>query len=199
MGLKPKLIKPTDFINPLLSKKSVEQEKFEKFQNTLNELLKVNKTESEEHQKNAVRDFLVHSFGYEINTKRRIDWAIFKNAKVEVLIEAKRLDNLSEMLTKDELNRKAFHEAILYFMQERAEGNINLKHIIILTAFSWFIFDAKDFDRLFWQNKQIKKIYENYKNPSLLGDKTKDFYENIAKELQKLQANLLDDLEIECA
>lgn len=199
MGLKPKIIKPSDFINPLLSKKSVEQEKFEKFQNNLNELLKVNKIESEEHQKNAVRDFLVHSFGYEINTKARIDWAIFKNAKVEVLIEAKRLDNLTEMLTKDELNRKAFHEAILYFMQERADGNINLKHIIILTAFSWFIFDAKDFDRLFWQNKQINKIYTNYKNPSLLGDKTKDFYESIAKELQKLQANLIDDLEIECA
>lgn len=199
MGLKPKIVKASDFINPLLSKKSVEQEKFDKFQNSLNELLKVNKTESEEHQKNAVRDFLVHSFGYEINTKGRIDWAIFKNAKVEVLIEAKRLDNLSEMLTKDELNRKAFHEAILYFMQERAEGNVNLKHIIILTAFSWFIFDAKDFDRLFWQNKQINKIYTNYKNPSLLGDKTKDFYENIAKELQKLQANLIDDLEIECA
>lgn len=199
MGLKPNIVKASDFINPLLSKKSVEQEKFEKFQNSLNELLKVNKTESEEHQKNAVRDFLAHSFGYEINTKGRIDWAIFKNAKVEVLIEAKRLDNLSEMLTKDELNRKAFHEAILYFMQERAEGNVNLKHIIILTAFSWFIFDAKDFDRLFWQNKQIKKIYTNYKNPSILGDNTKDFYENIAKELPNLKANLIDDLEIECA
>lgn len=99
MGLKPKIIKPNDFINPLLSKKSVSQEKFEKFQTNLNELLKVNKTESEEHQKNAVRDFLVHSFGYEINTEGRIDWAIFKNGKVEVLIEAKRLDNLSEMLT----------------------------------------------------------------------------------------------------
>ncbi|MGZ5208058.1 MAG: DUF7149 domain-containing protein [Sulfuricurvum sp.] len=105
VGLKPKIVKASDFINPLLSKKSVEQEKFEKFQNSLNELLKVNKIESEEHQKNAVRDFLVHSFGYEINTKGRIDWAIFKNGKVEVLIEAKRLDNLSEMLTKDELNR----------------------------------------------------------------------------------------------
>lgn len=198
MGLKPKIIKPSDFINPLLSKKSVEQEKFEKFQNSLSELLKVNKTESEEHQKNAVRDFLVHSFGYEINTKGRIDWAIFKNAKVEVIIEAKRVDNLTEMLTKDELNRKAFHEAILYFMQERAEANVNLKHIIILTAFSWFIFDAKDFDRLFWQNKQIKKIYTNYKNPSILGDNTKDFYENIAKELPNLKANLIDDLEIEC-
>lgn len=199
MGLKPKIIKPSDFINPLLSKKSVEQEKFEKFQVSYGELLKVNKTESEEHQKNAVRDFLVHSFGYEINTKARIDWAIFKNSKVEVLIEAKRLDNLSEMVTKDDLNRKAFHEAILYFMQERADGNIHLKHIIILTAFSWFVFDAKDFERLFWQNKQIKKIYTEFKNPSLLGDKTKDFYENLAKELPKFQANLLDDLEIECA
>jgi hypothetical protein len=199
VALKLKTIKPSDFINPLLSKKSVEQEKFERFQKNFNELLHVNKMESEEHQKNAVRDFLTHSFSYEINTKARIDWAIFKNSKVEVLIEAKRLDNFNEMVTKDDLNRKAFHEAVLYFMQERAEGNIHLKHIIILTAFSWFIFDAKDFERLFWQNKQIKKIYTDFKNPSLLGDKTKDFYENLSKELPKFQANLLDDLEIECA
>ena len=199
VALKLKIIKPSDFINPLLSKKSVEQEKFERFQKNFNELLHVNKAESEEHQKNAVRDFLTNSFGYEINTKARIDWAIFKNGRVEVLIEAKRLDNFNEMLTKDDLNRKAFHEAVLYFMQERAEGNIHLKHIIILTAFSWFIFDAKDFDRLFWQNKQIKKIYTDFKNPSLLGDKTKDFYESLARELPKFQANLIDDLEIECA
>ena len=180
---------PRDFINPLLSKRSVIQSDIEKFKIQLKELLHVNIAESEEHQKNAVRDFLVHSFGYTINTKGKIDWAIFQNGQVEVLIEAKRLDNVSEMITPSELNRKALHEAILYFMQERDEGNHNLKHIIILTAFKWFIFDAKEFDRLFWQNKSIKKIYTDFKNPSLLGDKTKDFYSAIAK-------NLTDEIEI---
>ena len=184
---------PRDFINPLLSKRSVIQSDIEKFQISLEKLLHVNIIESEEHQKNAVRDFLVHAFGYTINTKGKIDWAIFQEGKVEVLIEAKRLDNNSEMITPSELNRKALHEAVLYFMQERDEGNNNLKHIIILTAFQWFICDAKEFDRLFWNNRQIKKIYTNFKSPSLLGDKTKDFYEAISKELPNLKANLVDD------
>ena len=191
MSLKANIVKVSDFINPLLSKKSIEQEKFEKFRSSLDKLLRVDKKESEEHQKNTVRDFLIDSFGYEVNTKARIDLAIFKNAKVEVLIEAKRLDNLSEMITPDELNRKAFYEAILYFMQERDSGNDNLKHIIILTAFSWFVFDAKDFDRLFWRDKHIRDIYKNYNDPSLLGSSTKDFYETIATNL--------NDLEIDCA
>lgn len=190
---------PRDFINPLLSKRSVIQSDIEKFQISLEKLLHVNIIESEEHQKNAVRDFLVDSFGYTINTKGKIDWAIFKDGKVEVLIEAKRLDNNSEMITLSELNRKALHEAVLYFMQERDEGNNTLKHIIILTAFKWFIFDAKEFDRLFWNNRQIKKIYTNFKSPSLLGDKTKDFYEAISKELPNLKANLVDDEMLPCA
>jgi adenine-specific DNA-methyltransferase len=187
---------PREFINPLLSKRSVIQSDFEKFENNVKQLLHVNTSESEEHQKNAVRDFLVHSFGYAINTKGKIDWAIFKDGKVEVLIEAKRLDNVSEMITPSELNRKALHEAILYFMQERDEGNNDLKHIIILTAFKWFVFDAKEFDRLFWSDRQIKKIYTDFKSPSILGDKTKDFYEAIAKHLK---VNVADEIEIKCA
>ncbi|MBV5277806.1 MAG: Eco57I restriction-modification methylase domain-containing protein [Campylobacteraceae bacterium] len=187
---------PRDFINPLLSKKSVISDDFEKFEANLTKLLHVNITESEEHQKNALRDFLIHSFGYTINTKGKIDWAIFQNDKVEVLLEAKRLDNISEMITPSEFNRKALHEAILYFMQERDEGNNDLKHIIILTAFKWFVFDAKEFDRFFWNDKNIKKIYTNFKDPSVLGDKTKDFYNNIAKNLKE---NITDEIEIKCA
>ena len=178
--MKHSIQKPRDFINPLLSKRNVIQSDFETFKVELQKLLHVNTSESEEHQKNSVRDFLVHSFGYTINTKGKIDWAIFCDGKVEVLIEAKRLDNVNEMITQTECNRKALHEAVLYFMQERDSGNNALKHIIILNAFSWYEFDAKEFDRLFWNNRRIKKIYTDFKSPSLLGDKTKDFYEALS-------------------
>ncbi len=197
--MKHSIQKPRDFINPLLSKRNVIQSDFETFKVELQKLLHVNTSESEEHQKNSVRDFLVHSFGYTINTKGKIDWAIFCDGKVEVLIEAKRLDNVNEMITQTECNRKALHEAVLYFMQERDSGNNALKHIIILNAFSWFVFDAKEFDRLFWNNKRIKKIYTDFKSPSLLGDKTKDFYEALSLELPNLKTNLLDAEILPCA
>ena len=197
--MKHSIQKPRDFINPLLSKRNVIQSDFETFKVELEKLLHVNTSESEEHQKNSVRDFLVHSFGYTINTKGKIDWAIFCDGKVEVLIEAKRLDNVNEMITQTECNRKALHEAVLYFMQERDSGNNALKHIIILNAFSWFVFDAKEFDRLLWNNKRIKKIYTDFKSPSLLGDKTKDFYEALSLELPNLKTNLLDAEILPCA
>ncbi|MDQ1264664.1 MAG: adenine-specific DNA-methyltransferase, partial [Campylobacterota bacterium] len=208
MGLKPKIIKPNDFINPLLSKKSVSQEKFEKFQKDL-ETYKTSirlQHDSKQSEPNIVSNALkpfFESLGYIAQSfsqkgQSGVDLAIMREHKPCVIIEAKK-HNEADMITKSSLHQKSFYEAILYFMRERDGGNNTLFHIIITDFFGWFVFDAKDFDRLFWQNKQIKKIYQNYKNPSILGDNTKDFYENIAKELQKLQANLIDDIEVECA
>jgi hypothetical protein len=101
--LKLDIKKPRQFISPLLSKKSIENVQFELFKSELSKLKLVNQSETEEHQKNIVKDFLVNTFGYKVNTKGRIDLAIFKDNNVEVIIEAKRLNNISEMITKDGL------------------------------------------------------------------------------------------------
>ncbi len=192
---------PRDFLNPLLAKKSIDKTKFDAFKSELNNLKNLNQKESEEHQKNSVRDFLHKSFDYVVNTKERIDLAIFKATTVEVIIEAKSLDNKAEMITTNELNRKAFQEAIKYFFDERKKGNNYLKHIIILTAFEWFVFDAKDFEKLFWQDKDFKKIHDDYTNPNSLLSKTGDVYNEIGKLVasKKSTTNLFDDLTIECA
>ncbi len=192
---------PRDFINPLLSKRAVNQSDFTKFKEHLGVLLEVNRSESEEHQKNAVRDFLHKSFDYVVNTKNRIDLAIFKNSIVEVIIEAKSLDNKAEMITQNDINKKAFAEAIKYFFDERSSGNNNIKHIIILTAFEWFVFDAKDFEKLFWQDKDFRKIHDDYTNPNILLSKTGDVYNKIGKLVasKKSTTDLIDDLTIECA
>lgn len=208
MGLKAKIVKAGDFINPLLSKKSVEHEKFEKFQTSLeNYLISIQSQHiSKQSEPNIVSNSLkpfFESFKYIAQSfsqkgQSGIDLVLMKEHKPSVIIEAKK-QNEDDMITQNNLHQKSFYEAILYFMRERDSGNNTIFHIIITDFFSWFIFDAKEFDRILWQNKRIKKIYQNYKNPSILGDNTKDFYENIAKELQSLKANLLDDLEIECA
>lgn len=208
MGLKPKITKPNDFINPLLSKKSVEQVNFEKFQRDLEAYETSVKSQhaSKQSEPNIVSNSLkpfFESLGYTAQSfsqkgQSGIDLALMKEHKPSVIIEAKK-QNEADMITQNSLHQKSFYEAILYFMRERDGGNNAIFHIVITDFFSWFIFDAKEFDRLFWQNRQIRKIYQNYKNPSILGDNTKDFYENIAKELVNLKANLIDDLEIECA
>ncbi|MEJ2499424.1 MAG: Eco57I restriction-modification methylase domain-containing protein [Sulfurovaceae bacterium] len=199
MAIKLNIQTPSEFINPLLAKRAVVDSNLENFKDYLANLRKVNQNESEEHQKNAVRDFLKNSFGYDINTKGNIDWAISKNGNVEVIIEAKRLDNRIEMITQGNANKKALQEAIKYFFDERDSGNINLKHIIVLTVFEWFVFDAKDFERLFWNDRDFKKIYKDYTNPASLLSKTGDVYSEIGKLLASKKANLIDDIEIDCA
>ena len=101
---------PREFINPLLSKRAIDGNSLGKFKQQLNELFKVNKNETEEHQKNAVRDFLNNAFGYKINTKDKIDWAIFVDDKIEVIIESKRTLNDKEMISADNCNCRAMHE-----------------------------------------------------------------------------------------
>jgi hypothetical protein len=44
------------------------------------------------------------------------------------------------MITKDNLNKKAFHELIQYYLEERIiNENLEIKHLIITNSIDWFI------------------------------------------------------------
>ncbi len=197
--LKLNIIKPRDALSKQLSKKSIVKQSLERFEAELQKLRAVNPSESEEHQKNDVKEFLSNSFGYKINTKGRIDYAVYDGSDIKVIIEAKRLDNKTEMITPNEANRKAMQEAILYFMGERKGGNDKLCRIVIANPFEWFIFDAVQFERLFWQNKEFKKRFLDFDSGKLLRKDTPYFYDEIAKPfLDGMKKDLINDETIEC-
>ena len=166
---------------------------FEDFSNQLENLKDsiekgISLNESEENFKNLINDFLKESFYKRtnlINTKKRIDSAIYKtldsNSPVQVLIEAKRPGS-NEFPTEKNLNTKAMQEALLYFLRERILWkNIDLKHIVITNGFEWFLFDASEFQTHFYNDKKLLSRYDEFEvNPSLLFDKTSDFYKDIA-------------------
>lgn len=118
MGLKPKIIKPSDFINPLLSKKSVEQEKFEKFQTDLNlyeislKSQHVSKQSKPNIVSNALKPFF-ESFGYTAQSfsqkgQSGVDLAIMREHKPSVAKENPHADT-SELEAKiDELVYKLY-------------------------------------------------------------------------------------------
>ena len=97
------------------------------------------KDESEEHLKNDIRDFLRDTYYRDINainTKDKKDLVIHLGrstvSEVGVIIEAKRPTNTSEMISPNNLNRKALHELILYYLDERNRaGNNQLKKLVI--------------------------------------------------------------------
>jgi hypothetical protein len=153
------------------------------------------KDESEEHLKNDLRDFLRDTYyrdTHSINTKDKKDLVVHlskgTDSEVGVIIEAKRPNNTSEMVTADNPNKKALHELILYYFDERNEADNNqLKHLIITNVQEWYILDANLFDKHIYRNTQLKKLYDTKRN-----DKKDNpwFYEEVGKVIAKMDVEL---------
>jgi len=170
------------------------------------------KKEHEEHFKNIVSEFLKDTYyknNFEININKRKDLVIHNGSSssdsVGVIIEAKKPSNEIEMISQKTPNSKALHELLHYYMQERfINNNKEIKHIIATNSYDWYIFDAADFERFFYDNKKIRKSYEDWNNGVLVGSNTDWFYNEVAKpyidkELEELECvyiNLLDYAEI---
>ncbi len=93
-----------------------------------------------------------------------------------VFIETKRLRS-PEMVKVDNLNAKAFYETIYYYMNERAKGNDQLKHIIITNMHEWCIINAQEYNRLFWRDSAFKNLYLDFVNHRLSYNTTDELYQ----------------------
>lgn len=133
-------------------------------------LLANDKQQREESLKLKIRDFLISTFyhNYQIDISGNIDLAIInkENLKnnVEVIFELKTPQNNSEMISTNNLNKKAMWELVHYYMQERLKGNITIKHLIATNGLEWFIFDAREFEKLFFEDENFKEKYLNWNN-----------------------------------
>jgi len=181
---------PEQVLNKVFLKAKPDQESFDGFKSHVTRLLdQINEGESEEFHKNLVSEFLkttYYSAKYSINTKGRNDLVIHhgKTAKtpVGVIIEAKRPTNRGEMPKLGNLNTKALQELLLYFLRERITGeNLGVRHLVVTNVYEWFIFDAKLFDSLFAQDRELIQKFNDFERGQLSGDKTKFFYREIAK------------------
>jgi hypothetical protein len=185
-----KELKPGKALNKAFLKVKPNRTDIERFKTNLIYLLDTtNEKETEEFHKNLVSDFLKKTYydpAYFINTKGRNDLVIHNsnNAKstVGVIVEAKNPGNKSEMITTGKLNTKAFQEIVLYYLRERiTHKNIEVKHLVITNIYEWFIFDATLFDRLFAQNKNLVKQFNDFEAGRLADVTTDFFYKQIAE------------------
>lgn len=149
-------------------------------------------SESEEYQKNLLKGFLESLLPYNfINTSSRIDLAIYNgkdsNSTLGVLFECKSLSNKSEMMTTERINSKAFQEIVAYYLNERLfEKNLEVKKLIITNGLSWFVIEAKEFEKHFFKNKKLIDLVTKFKNNQLSSNKTDFLYsEVIAPEIDK--------------
>ncbi|HBO74834.1 MAG TPA: type II restriction endonuclease, partial [Marinilabiliales bacterium] len=71
---------------------------------------------------------------------------------------------------------------VLYYLRERiTQKNIEIKYLIATNINEWFIFDATLFDRLFAQNKNLVKQFNDFECGRLADTKTDFFYKQVAE------------------
>src|SRR5690554_6976573 len=164
--MKLSLLKPRKALNGAYLKIKPNRSDIEVFKGNLIQLLeRINDKESEEFHKNLISDFLKDTYYKQkhfINTKGRNDLVIHNGntsqSSVGVIIEAKKFGNKSEMISRDNLNAKAFQELVLYYLRERISGkNLEIRNLIITNIYEWYIFDASVFEKLFVRNKKFVK------------------------------------------
>ncbi|GAA7610392.1 class I SAM-dependent DNA methyltransferase [Helicobacter pylori] len=166
------------------------KEQLKAFETAFDAFLETNSQENENHQNDAFNDLLKDVFKYKVKPTKKIDSAILNdNDEVEVIIEFKALKNPNEFIKKGDLNVKALHESLLYYLTERKEGNNNLKHLILATIKELYIIDANEFE-IFNKDKEIKKAFENCYDKKGNDTSTKAFYDACQKHLNELDHSL---------
>ncbi|MCQ2933973.1 class I SAM-dependent DNA methyltransferase [Helicobacter pylori] len=174
-----------DFIkkyNPQEPKK----ETIENFEKEINSLLEnAPRQDDEEFQKNEINKFLKNAYGYDCNTRKKVDSAIYVDGEVRVLIEVKALNNRNEF-PKDRENplSKAFCQMVFYFLKE-IENNNSLKHALFCNAHEFFLFDCKDLLNLFQNHKRITKLHKDCAKKEGTDPSTKRFYSDLKEYLKK--------------
>ncbi|MBH0306498.1 class I SAM-dependent DNA methyltransferase [Helicobacter pylori] len=161
------------------------RETIENFEKEINSLLEnAPRQDDEEFQKNEINKFLKNAYGYDCNTSKKVDSAIYVDGEVRVLIEVKALNNRNEF-PKDRENplSKAFCQMVFYFLKE-IENNNSLKHAIICNAHEFFLFDCKDLLFLS-KDKRITKLHEDCAKKEGTDHGTKRFYSDLEEYLKK--------------
>ncbi len=183
-------IKPRQAINKAFLKLKPTRIEVDLFKANLTQLLdRINGKESEEFHKNLVSDFLKRSYYHPqhfINTKGSTDLVIHTGdtaqSDVGVIIETKKPGNKTEMVSRENLNVKAFHELVLYYLRERIiNQNTSIKYLIATNIYEWFIFDAVFFEQCFVQDKEFVQQFKDFEQGSLAGKTTDFFYNQIAR------------------
>ncbi|MFP6107211.1 class I SAM-dependent DNA methyltransferase [Helicobacter pylori] len=175
-----------DFIkkhNPQEPKK----ETIENFEKEINSLLEnAPRQDDEEFQKNEINKFLKNTYGYDCNTNKKVDSAIYVDGEVRVLIEVKALNKKTEFpKNRENPLSKAFCQMVLYFLEEiEKEKNNSLKHAIICNAHEFFLFDCKDL--LFLRDdKCIKDFYKKCVKKEGTDSSKPKFYKDLEEYLKK--------------
>ena len=193
-------LKPNQILNKAYRQVAIETEDFNRFKKALHTLLStISDGQREETQKEHLRNFLSDTFykPYYMAPEEDIDLAVrldkTSKSNIGLLIEVKSTTNRNEMISVGNLNRKALQELLLYYLRERiSKKNSDIKYLIATNVYEYFIFDAQEFEQKFYQNKKLKKEFQDFEDGRKTSRKTDFFYSEIASSFIEEVADSLD-------
>lgn len=179
-------IEPKDAVgkNILLKQYEPAKNEYDNFLQALKELnSSIDKDGREGYNEGCILKFLSKAF-YDTSVhkdkKGDIDLVISTESKVRVILEAKKVDSAEFPKVDGNINVKALQETVYYYLQEsNGKGNKSVSRIVITDGIEWFVFDSKDFERLF--SKPLKKDFEDFSAGRLSIKNRDEFYPEIAK------------------
>ena len=185
-----KKITPLESFSKLYRKQTIDASAFATFSGALKELFsKIEDGQVEQTQRKFFTTFIekIIPNGFLVTHEEDgIDVAVHTgegtNSPKGVLIELKSTTNKDEMVTTEEINRKALQELLYYYLNERIDKqNISLKYLIACNTNECFLWDAQVFENAFAKNKPLLTEYDDFKNGRLGFTRRDKFYEEIAK------------------
>lgn len=193
-----KILTPNQAIPKAYLHDKPEFQKVIAFKSAMQELLmRIKSHEHEEFNKNLTIEFFNKCFyrdkSYMVNTYNVTDLAIYTemgthNEHPVVLFEFKGPER-PDMVTKNDLKKKALYELILYYIREEiSKRNTDIKHLVITNCWEYFVFEKRLFYQLFARNKRfVQKVIE----ADTGDDKTDYIYNAIIKpEVEKVEHRL---------
>ncbi|MEJ7666278.1 MAG: hypothetical protein WKG07_45580 [Hymenobacter sp.] len=135
-------------------------------------------------------------FGNFINSRKKRDLVLHGGPAatdpLAIIFELKHRKNKGEMVRRDDLNRKALHELLLYYFQERTSEQqaLELRQLVITTGYEWFIFDAHEFHRVFWKNTELRAFFQKHQQGQTTAGDTAFFYQTVKELLEKNAAEI---------
>lgn len=193
-------------INKAYLREDIDTEGFDRFKNAVSAMFANLKPseEDEEYNKNVIADMLRDSFyptskGYMINIRNKTDMAIYDHNKPVVLFEAKN-PGKQDMVSEKNLNTKAMHQIIYYYLREAVENNnTDIRYLVITDCYQWFVFEKQLFYNLF---ESKKTFVDRVLRAKSMGEDTDYIYNKhikpqVEKVLDKISFTHIDLLKYE--
>ena len=186
-----KIYTPLESLNKFYRKQPIDESEFTVFKDAFKELFdNVEDGQVEPTQRKFFTTFMEEIFpkGYLVTHEEdNIDVVLHTGEKTTspkgVLFELKSTTNKEEMVTKEDINRKALQELLFYYLNERkGKQNNSIKYLIACNIYECFIWDAHIFEKSFYKNKPLLKEYDDFVNKRLDFTTREEFYEQIAKK-----------------